>query len=186
MQVEIVVLLAILIFLLIAPIYVKIRLGFDVIKNIGEFAVYIFGIKIIKVKIRFTKNSISVITSKKQKDIPLDLKNKQVKFFNNLMYNLFLLIIVLKLRLYFEIGKNNDAFYPAMICGLINCLVGALLGYCYTKKGVFNTSVDTILVSNNDKIDFSFQLNILFNLLVVIISFVRAKIKQHKEVSYAR
>ena len=179
------VIIFIVLFLLFVPIFIKIKLNFNVLNNFGTFKFYVFGIRIYFVKIRFSKNQINIIGKKKEKNINLDLNDSVLQFVNKLIYQLFLKIKITKLSLVASFGKKNDAFLPAMLCGIEEVFFYALLGYCYTKKGVFNTNLNNSITAEKDECNFEFIIKAVFNLFMVLISIIVAKFR-NRGGEYAR
>ncbi len=187
MQSEIFVyILLILLLVLFAPIFVQVRFYFNALQNLGAVAISVFGIKISCVQIEFDKDKINVISLKKDKQLSLDPNDQKVQFTNKLMYQLFLRIKIIKLTLFCDVGKVQDAFLPAMIKGGIDILLYTFLSYCYTKKSTFETVVGGQISSQKDELVLSAYLHVVFNVLTIILSLVRAKQKTNKEASYAK
>ncbi len=187
MQSEIILfVLAILLILLFMPIFVQLRVYFNAVKNLGVVAVSVFGIKLICVQIEFNKDKINVMSLKKDRQLSIDPSNQQVQFMNNVMYQLFLRIKIVKLAVFCDVGKQQDAFLPAMLKGGVEMLFYVLLSFCYTKKGVFDTVVGGKMSSQKDELVVSVYLHIVFNIFVITLSLVRAKQKVNKGASYAK
>ena len=181
MQVETFLIPIIVIFvLLLLPIFVNIKLYFNVLENLGVLRVGVFGFSLIKWRIKFNKKTINILTNKKQKNIPLDFKDEKIRLLNKVFYRLFLCVAILRFELNFESGKKNDAFTPSILCGLFNSVVGALLGFCYTKKGVFCSKISSNSFSNKDKLCVFSNTSFVFNVALILFCVISAKLKQKK------
>ena len=181
---QVLLLIVSLIFLVfLMPILIKVSLTFDILKNSGTINLSLFGLTIIKAEIKFGKNQISFLTSKKTKTLPIDFKDKHLQFVNKVIYNLILQIKIYQLNLFFDVEKENDAFTPTMLCGLFNSILNIFLAFVYTKKGVFNTIIKTSPTTKQNNFAFSFETLFALNLFMLIVSIFKAK--QKREALYA-
>ena len=89
---------------LVFPVFLRLDLRFNALGNSGFVGLRLFGLPVYKAQIKFSKNQL-IITSKKEKALPLDLKDEKVRFLNKFFYLLFLKIKIQKLLLHFEVGK---------------------------------------------------------------------------------
>lgn len=171
------IIIGIIAFLLFVPIFIKLKINFNVLDNLGTVRFYVFGVRVYFVKIKFSKNQINIIGKKKEKNINLNFNDAFLRFVNQLIYQLFLKIKITQFCFNAKFGKNGDAFWPAMLCGIEEVFIYVLLGYCYTKKGVFNTNLKNNITSEKDECNLEFLIKAVFNLFMILISVITAKFR---------
>ena len=132
----------------------------------------------------FVNGKIIILGPKEDKTI--DTTSANVKLFNKFAYYLLLKIKITNLAIFCDVGKTNDAFLPCIIRGGFDAFVCALLSILYTKKGVFQTTLDGKLDSQNNKLALSIYIGAIFNILMIIIAFVQAKNKIKRRVPHGR
>ncbi len=167
--------------LIILPIFIGFKLYYNVLLNTLVFSFSIFGIKIINVQGKFKGAQLVIFGKNENKNFKFDPKDKHLQFFNKFIYLLFLKIKIIKLNIFCDVGKTNDAFTPCIIKSSIDIILRSLLGFAYTKKGVFNTIVGGDVNFKQDKFIFNLNLCIILNLFLVLLCLVQAKIKIIKE-----
>lgn len=119
--------------LFIVPIFAKLYFSFNVLDNLGAISLYIFFIKIIAYKIKYESGQIVVFTSKHEKDIEIQVSNKQLRFLKQLSVQLKQKIILKKVIIYSRIGLN-DAANSAILTGVFNSIVSCFVGYVKNIK----------------------------------------------------
>ena len=73
---------------LILPIFSKAYVTFDFLNNIGVISLYIFCFKIITYKAKFQKFKLVIFTSKDEKDIEVQVSQKQMRFLKQMSVQL--------------------------------------------------------------------------------------------------
>ena len=186
MQTEIVIGIVAICLILVSllPIFMHFCFDFNLLENSGGISFYLFGIRVFNAKVKFSKNQINIATRKKEKNLPIDFKDEKVRFINKLVYNLFLKIKIQKLGIMYDVGKKGDAFFPVIVCGTLNAIFYSVLGFCYTKKGVFNTDLNYKTKTDENKLMVNFQIYLLFNLLMICLVFFKTKKQIKKEKKY--
>ena len=172
--------------LIILPIFISFKLYYNVLLNTLVFSFSIFGIKIINAQGKFKGAQLVIFGKKKDKNFKFDPQDKHLQFFNKFIYLLFLKIKITKLNIFCDVGKTNDAFTPCIIKSSIDIVLRSLLGFAYTKKGVFNTVVGGEVNFEQNKFIFSLNLCVVLNLFLVLWCLVQAQIKIIRGSNYAK
>ena len=119
--------------LLILPIFAKAYISFDFFNNLGAVSIYILFFKIMAYKIKYENKQIVVFTSKNQKEIEVEVSNKQLRFLKQLSVQLKQKIILKNVTFFSRIGLG-DAFNTAIGTGLLNVVVSSFMGYVKNIK----------------------------------------------------
>lgn len=184
MQVQLfLVVILIIMFLLLLPIFVQLRIYINVTKNTGVMALSVFGIKIVCNQLEVRDAKINIIGKKKDRQI--DPSSVDFKFASKFVYYFILKILITKFALFCDVYKKDDAFAPCVLRGCWQTIVGIMLAILYTKKGVFNTVVDGEIGWHKNKIVLSVYIGIIFNVVMLIVSYIQAKTKLKRRGIYA-
>ena len=121
-----------LILICVMPVFVKIRGSYNVLKNRGAFALYIFGVKVKSYRFMLSHMSIKLYDEEDQKEEDLDFESKEAILMKNLVGQVKEKTKVKLIEVNYNIGVG-DAFQTAMLCGVVN----ALLLTFFTRKPPF-------------------------------------------------
>ena len=168
--------LFVLLFLSILPLCFNARTYINLRENLGAVSLNLFGLPILCFQFKLNKTAITIIKRKgKDKDIPLSIIDKDVIFAEYFIKSIFSFVYIRQVSLFFMIGKDNDAFLPAMAGGFFNSFVSALLAFLYTKKSLFPAFVGLETASNKNELKFAAEIRVIFSLMIILIGYIRAK-----------
>ena len=173
-----VIIVAVILFLLVVPLFVQVRVYTNIYSNIAVFAVSLFGIKIVCKQAEIQKGQINIIGAKRDRQIAPN--SASITLFNKFVYYLILKIKIVKLAIFCDVAKHNDAFTPSIICAWVNAVLSMLVGILYTKKGVFDTTLGGETKHDKEKVVFCSYCHFAFNLLMILIAYIQAKQKTKK------
>ena len=124
---------AFLIFLLLLPIVLEVRVSFDVTSNTGVISLFMFKKNIIYYILEIKGNMIALKNEKTTIEKKIEFESPELEF-----YKYFVSEVKEKLRLRFlEINYNiglNDAFLTSMMCGYINLICNTIFAYIKNAK----------------------------------------------------
>ena len=166
------------IFLIVFPFSLKVKISIDAFRNIGFVFVYLFGIiPIYFQKFEINKGVIKFIKNpQKIKEVKLSFKREDVKKFNNKFSIILNSQIVKSVDINTKFGIKNSPSLVAIISGFYNLLIGNFLSINTAKGNIIKSKSNirtyfkyTYLKSEiNIKIKFSLLqlLSILFQIKV--------------------
>ncbi len=163
------IIVAVLLLLIVMPIFTKIHVSYDVLGNMGAISLHVFFIKIFAYRIRIKNKNIVIITEKNKKEIETELSNTQMRFLEQLMVQFKQKIIVRKLLAHSRIGVN-DAMNSALLCGLVQSVISSLFAYIKNTKKSAVCCVNTEPVYNGTCLIFSVYCSFALTLMDIIYS----------------
>lgn len=117
----------------ILPIFSKGYVTFDFLNNCGVISLYVFCFKVLTYKIKFEKFKLVVYTSRNEKDIQIQVSQKQMRFLKQMSVQLKQKVILKNVTFYSRIGLN-DSYHTAIVTGIISSFVSAIMGYIKNIK----------------------------------------------------
>lgn len=171
--------LAFVIFVFIAPVFLKVRMTCNVFKNTGVMAVYLFGVNVLSLKFKFTHNGIILFDGEDVKEKTIhDLKKGVIT--KNLILQIKDKVKLKTVEFYYNLGVG-DAFYTALLCGCIN---SSLLGFFTRLKSSKPTT--SFFVGDNpsyNEVVFqtSLKIKLSISLFDLVYSFVNSVILTSKD-----
>ena len=174
----------IIILLFVIPLFIKVRLSYNVLKNIGAMSVFLFGLKIIVMQFNITRRGIYLYESGKEEFVDFNTQTNEAIITENLIKQIKDKVKLKILKLYYNLGVE-DAFSTAMICGVIN---SAILTF-FTRIKCSKPTASLFLGDNpsyNEKVfEVSLYLKFSISLFDLVYSFVNSvmlTIKDNKSI----
>ena len=169
--------------IMILPIWIQLRMYINVEYNIGAIAISVFGIKVICFQAELSELGIKIMRSKKDdKEIKFSVVDESVIFIKNMLHKTLRMISINRLEMYYDVGKQNDAFKTSMRAGSVIVLSNIILSWLYTKRGIFPASINTEEDVKEDKLTMSAYTSIVVMPLTIVYAYILAKLKTKKVV----
>lgn len=185
--------LLIFITLIVLQLTLKLKVFFNVKKNIGKLQFKFVGLRIINVSFCFGKGYIKFTKRNgKTKYLPLEINQQSFQEYADFEEILFKKIYFMTLKIYFNFGIKDNAFVSCMVCGYVDILSKIFYSVLKTKKSEVNLCLKVYPCFKQNVIKFGIKAKISLSLFDLAWSFVEAKInskirfKKQKEFDYAR
>lgn len=170
---------------LILPIFSKAYVTFDFLNNIGVISLYIFCFKIITYKAKFQKFKLVIFTSKDEKDIEVQVSQKQMRFLKQMSVQLKEKLILKDISFYSRIGLY-DAFNTAIVTGLFSSLVSAFMGYVKNAKKSSTVNMINNPNYNGHNLTIAFKIRFFITIFDVIYAILMSFIIIKRSEKYER
>ena len=170
--------------LMLIPFWIQLRMYINIEYNIGAMSISVFGIKVLCFQAELSELGIKIMRSKKEdKEIKFSVVDENAIFLKNMVHRSMRMISIMKLEMYYDVGKENDAFKTSMRAGSVVALSNIILSWLYTKRGVFNASINTEENVKEDKLTIAVYTSIVVMPIVILYVYILAKTKTKKAVN---
>ncbi len=168
--------LSIVVFLAVLPIFFSANVYFNVKENLGVVLITLWGITISCFQVQVQKTAITIIKRKgKDKEVPIKLIDENMIFADYFTKTIFRFIIIRQISIFFTIGKQNDAFVPSVVGGTILEMLYGMFGALFTKKGEIPTYIDVETMTDENQLKLTAKINLLITPLIILAGYLRAK-----------
>ena len=170
----------VIIILLVMPIFLEVRLSFNLLDKSGVFCIYLFRKKLQYFKFEIDGREIKLKDEKETKEKQIDFDSPEIA-----LYEEFSTQIKDKTRLRFiEVFYNvglNDAFLTSMICGVINIAVLIFFTSLKNKKPTASLQLYNTSSFNKKVANLATVINLSISLFDVVYSFIISVILSKKK-----
>lgn len=170
----------VIIILLVMPIFLEVRLSFNLLDKSGVFCIYLFRKKLQYFKFEIEGREIKLKDEEETKEKQIDFDSPEIA-----LYEEFSTQIKDKTRLRFiEVFYNvglNDAFLTSMICGVINIAVLIFFTSLKNKKPTASLQLYNTSSFNKKVANLATVINLSISLFDVVYSFIISVILSKKK-----
>lgn len=170
----------VIIILLVMPIFLEVRLSFNLLNKSGVFCIYLFRKKLQYFKFEIEGREIKLKDEEETKEKQIDFDSPEIA-----LYEEFSTQIKDKTRLRFiEVFYNvglNDAFLTSMICGVINIAVLIFFTSLKNKKPTASLQLYNTSSFNKKVANLATVINLSISLFDVVYSFIISVILSKKK-----
>lgn len=166
---------AFFIVLFLLPVFVKVRVAYNLFENNGVATIFLFGIKIISLKFLLYGFGIKIYKDNEIKNKKIDFEGEEAIFVQNLIKQIKQKIHLKSLQIYYNIGID-DAFETAMICGYINLIVLIFFTRIKSLKPTASLFLRDNPAFNQSVFQMVFNLKISISLFDIAYSFLNSVI----------
>ena len=170
----------VIIILLVMPIFLEVRLSFNLLDKSGVFCIYLFRKKLQYFKFEIDGREIKLKDEEETKEKQIDFDSPEIA-----LYEEFSTQIKDKTRLRFiEVFYNvglNDAFLTSMICGVINIAVLIFFTSLKNKKPTASLQLYNTSSFNKKVANLATVINLSIYLFDVVYSFIISVILSKKK-----
>ena len=170
----------VIIILLVMPIFLEVRLSFNLLDKSGVFCIYLFLKKLQYFKFEIDGREIKLKDEEETKEKQIDFDSPEIA-----LYEEFSTQIKDKTRLRFiEVFYNvglNDAFLTSMICGVINIAVLIFFTSLKNKKPTASLQLYNTSSFNKKVANLATVINLSISLFDVVYSFIISVILSKKK-----
>lgn len=170
----------VIIILLVMPIFLEVRLSFNLLDKSGVFCIYLFRKKLQYFKFEIDGREIKLKDEEETKEKQIDFDSPEIA-----LYEEFSTQIKDKTRLRFiEVFYNvglNDAFLTSMICGVINIAVLIFFTSLKNKKPTASLQLYNTSSFNKKVANLATVINLSISLFDVVYSFIISVILSKKK-----
>ncbi|MCL2540581.1 MAG: hypothetical protein FWE53_04115 [Firmicutes bacterium] len=174
--------LALLLIVLVTPIFVRIKAFVNVLGNIGIVSLRLYGLRLFEVRLKFCKAGLVLIKP--------DGTERLIKMTGNtgmlkLVSELFKQIRISKAVVFSTAGIRNSAHDTALLCGYLISVINTALAVLMNSKTTHAVS-KTEPVFNKDELTFAFDVKLSTNILRLLAAVLTAKVKSQKGAGYGK
>ena len=174
-----------IIFLLLLPVIMEVRLTFNITSKSGVICVYLYGIKVFYNMYEIKGRTIILKNEKETKEKQLDISSPDL-----LLLEYFTLEIKDKTRLkellvFYNLGCG-DAFYSAMLGGVLNSFLLTFFASVKSKKPTASLGVYDTISYNKSLFEIALKGKMTITLVDVVYSFINSVILTWKAKSKAK
>lgn len=170
----------VIIILLVMPIFLEVRLSFNLLDKSGVFCIYLFRKKLQYFKFVIEGREIKLKDEEETKEKQIDFDSPEIA-----LYEEFSTQIKDKTRLRFiEVFYNvglNDAFLTSMVCGVINIAVLIFFTSLKNKKPTASLQLYNTSSFNKKVANLATVINLSISLFDVVYSFIISVILSKKK-----
>lgn len=170
----------VIIILFVMPIFLEVRLSFNLLDKSGVFCIYLFRKKLQYFKFEIEGREIKLKDEEETKEKQIDFDSPEIA-----LYEEFSTQIKDKTRLRFiEVFYNvglNDAFLTSMVCGLINIAVLIFFTSLKNKKPTASLQLYNTSSFNKKVANLATVINLSISLFDVVYSFIISVILSKKK-----
>lgn len=170
----------VIIILLVMPIFLEVRLSFNLLDKSGVFCIYLFRKKLQYFKFEIEGREIKLKDEEETKEKQIDFDSPELA-----LYEEFSTQIKDKTRLRFiEVFYNiglNDAFLTSMVCGVINIAVLIFFTSLKNKKPTASLALYNTSSFNKRVANLATVINLSISLFDVVYSFIISVILSKKK-----
>lgn len=170
----------VIIILLVMPIFLEVRLSFNLLDKSGVFCIYLFRKKLQYFKFEIDGREIKLKDEEETKEKQIDFDSPELA-----LYEEFSTQIKDKTRLRFiEVFYNiglNDAFLTSMVCGVINIAVLIFFTSLKNKKPTASLQLYNTSSFNKKVANLATVINLSISLFDVVYSFIISVILSKKK-----
>lgn len=170
----------VIIILLVMPIFLEVRLSFNLLDKSGVFCIYLFRKKLQYFKFEIEGREIKLKDEEETKEKQIDFDSPEIA-----LYEEFSTQIKDKTRLRFiEVFYNvglNDAFLTSMVCGVINIVVLIFFTSLKNKKPTASLQLYNTSSFNKKVANLATVINLSISLFDVVYSFIISVILSKKK-----
>lgn len=170
----------VIIILLVMPIFLEVRLSFNLLDRSGVFCIYLFRKKLQYFKFEIEGREIKLKDEEETKEKQIDFDSPEIA-----LYEEFSTQIKDKTRLRFiEVFYNvglNDAFLTSMVCGVINIAVLIFFTSLKNKKPTASLQLYNTSSFNKKVANLATVINLSISLFDVVYSFIISVILSKKK-----
>lgn len=170
----------VIIILLVMPIFLEVRLSFNLLDKSGVFCIYLFRKKLQYFKFEIEGREIKLKDEEETKEKQIDFDSPEIA-----LYEEFSTQIKDKTRLKFiEVFYNvglNDAFLTSMVCGVINIAILIFFTSLKNKKPTASLQLYNTSSFNKKVANLATVINLSISLFDVVYSFIISVILSKKK-----
>ncbi len=170
----------VIIILLVMPIFLEVRLSFNLLDKSGVFCIYLFRKKLQYFKFEIEGREIKLKDEEETKEKQIDFDSPEIA-----LYEEFSTQIKDKTRLRFiEVFYNiglNDAFLTSMVCGVINIAILIFFTSLKNKKPTASLQLYNTSSFNKKVANLATVINLSISLFDVVYSFIISVILSKKK-----
>lgn len=170
----------VIIILLVMPIFLEVRLSFNLLDKSGVFCIYLFRKKLQYFKFEIDGREIKLKDEEETKEKQIDFDSPEIA-----LYEEFSTQIKDKTRLRFiEVFYNvglNDAFLTSMICGVINIAILIFFTSLKNKKPTASLQLYNTSSFNKKVANLATVINLSISLFDMVYSFIISVILSKKK-----
>ena len=170
----------VIIILLVMPIFLEVRLSFNLLDKSGVFCIYLFRKKLQYFKFEIDGREIKLKDEEETKEKQIDFDSPEIA-----LYEEFSTQIKDKTRLRFiEVFYNvglNDAFLTSMICGVINIAILIFFTPLKNKKPTASLQLYNTSSFNKNVANLATVINLSISLFDMVYSFIISVILSKKK-----
>lgn len=170
----------VIIILFVMPIFLEVRLSFNLLDKSGVFCIYLFRKKLQYFKFEIEGREIKLKDEEETKEKQIDFDSPEIA-----LYEEFSTQIKDKTRLRFiEVFYNvglNDAFLTSMVCGVINIAVLIFFTSLKNKKPTASLQLYNTSSFNKKVANLATVINLSISLFDVVYSFIISVILSKKK-----
>lgn len=170
----------VIIILLVMPIFLEVRLSFNLLDKSGVFCIYLFRKKLQYFKFEIEGREIKLKDEEETKEKQIDFDSPEIA-----LYEEFSTQIKDKTRLRFiEVFYNvglNDAFLTSMVCGVINIAVLIFFTSLKNKKPTASLQLYNTSSFNKKVANLATVINLSISLFDMVYSFIISVILSKKK-----
>lgn len=170
----------VIIILLVMPIFLEMRLSFNLLDKSGVFCIYLFRKKLQYFKFEIEGREIKLKDEEETKEKQIDFDSPEIA-----LYEEFSTQIKDKTRLRFiEVFYNvglNDAFLTSMVCGVINIAILIFFTSLKNKKPTVSLQLYNTSSFNKKVANLATVINLSISLFDVVYSFIISVILSKKK-----
>lgn len=170
---------AVVILLLVFPVFVEIRMSFNPLYNRGVVALFLFGKKIFYYIFSFHGKYIELQNEQETKMQELEFSSPQFAVMEEFGKQIKDKIKLKKLYIFYNIG-TGDAFSSAMLCGFINMVTTQFFLYLKNKKPTASFCVYDTVSYNLNTFEVAGRVSVSISFFDVVYSYLHSVILTYK------
>ena len=175
------ILVVVLVFLAILPIFIRIEWFVNVLENVGVVALNLWGIRVKCIQFRLSKEVITIVKKGgKTKQIKLNLFDPQVIFMRYFIKSMFSLIILRHIRVYVDVGSTGNALFASLIGGGVYAMLESVFAIIKTRKSYAELLFDIVPHSETNEGKVCGSASIVICPIFLLYSLFRAKFLQKR------
>lgn len=153
------------------PLKIKLKFSCNLIKRNGAFAIFLFKKKLMHQQFWLKNGKILLQDDKTASSTEIEFDSKEVIFTKVFMNQIKGKTRLKELFLFYNIGIN-DAFYSAMLAGLLNLFMLIFFTNLKNTRPTASMAVYDTVSYNRQVLEFAFKSNISLSLFDAVYSFV--------------
>ena len=127
-----------IVMLTLIPFWIQMRLYVNIEYNIAAVSISVFGVSVVCFQAELNELGIKIMRNKgKDKEIKFSAIDDSAIMLQQMLHKSMRMISVQKLELYYDVGKQGDAYKTSMYGGVVNTITNIMIAWLYTKRGIF-------------------------------------------------
>jgi len=162
---------AILILLLVFPVFAEGRISFNPLYNRGVLVLFVFKIKVLCYIFSFHGTNIELENEKETKKVALEFSSPQFAWLEEFGKQIKDKIRLKKIFIFYNIG-TGDAFSSAMVCGILNQILLQLFLFIKSHKPTASLCVYDTVSFNQVASEVAGKMSVSISFFDVVYSFI--------------